>query len=46
MKQANLVVTFIDFKKAFDSIRWSALASILAAYGIPMQCSDGTLLWS
>ena len=34
-KQVNLVVTFIDFKKAFDSIRWAALDNILSAYGIP-----------
>ena len=36
-KQVNLVITFIDFRKAFDSIRWPALNSILAAYGIPQK---------
>ena len=36
-KQVNFVVTFNDFKKAFDSIRWSALESVVAAYGIPWK---------
>ena len=31
-KQLNFIITFIDFKSV---IRWTALESILAAYGIP-----------
>ena len=42
-KQVNLVVTFIDFKKAFDSIRWIALDSILHAYGIPSRLRNAVM---
>ena len=42
-KQVNLVVTFIDFKKAFDSIRWTALDNILSAYGIPPKLRSAVM---
>ena len=42
-KQVNLVITFIDFRKAFDSIRWPALNSILAAYGIPQKLNNAIM---
>ena len=42
-KQLNFIVTFIDFKKAFDSIRWRALESILAAYGIPEKLRNAVM---
>ena len=42
-KQVNFVVTFNDFKKAFDSIRWSALESTLAAYGIPRKLRNAVM---
>ena len=42
-KQVNLVITFIDFRKAFDSIRWPALNSILAAYGIPQELNNAIM---
>ena len=42
-KQVNLVITFIDFRKAFDSIRWPALNSILAAYGIPQKLKNAIM---
>ena len=42
-KQVNLVVAFIDFKKAFDSIRWIALDSILHAYGIPSRLRNAVM---
>ena len=34
-KQLKAVVTFVDFKKAFDSIHREKLMSILRAYGVP-----------
>ena len=33
--QLLLTNTFIDFKKAFDSINWSVMFSVLRHYGIP-----------
>ena len=33
--QLPLTITFIDFKKAFDSINKSAMSSILRHFGIP-----------
>jgi len=30
-----LVITFIDFCKAFDSIKWTYLSAILKLYGVP-----------
>lgn len=33
--QATLYLFFIDFEKAFDSIHWESLWSILQFYGIP-----------
>ena len=39
VKQKNLtaVITFVDFKKAFDSIHRGKLMKILRAYGIPAK---------
>ena len=39
MKSRNLpaVLTFIDFKKAFDSVHRGKMLKILAAYGIPSR---------
>ena len=34
-KQLTAVITFVDFKKAFDSIHRGKLMEILSAYGIP-----------
>jgi sorting nexin-29 len=31
----SLYVLFIDFKKAFDSIKWSSIAAVLKAYSVP-----------
>ena len=33
--QLPLTVTFIDFKKVFDSINWKAMFAVLRHYGIP-----------
>ena len=33
--QIPLIVTFVDFKKAFDSINRSVMFSVLRHYGIP-----------
>ena len=35
MRDHKLVAIFIDFKKAFDSVTWISIYSILIAYGIP-----------
>jgi len=35
--QLPLTVTFVDFKKAFDSINRSVMFSVLRHYGIPMS---------
>ena len=34
-KDSPLVITFIDFTKAFDSIKWNYLGAILRLYGVP-----------
>jgi hypothetical protein len=34
-KESPLVIMFLDFSKAFDSIRWSSMDSILRVYGVP-----------
>ena len=36
-RQANLIVVFIDFKKAFDSVARGALSLVLRAYNVPQQ---------
>ena len=42
MKSKNLsaIITFVDFKKAFDSINREIMFKILAAYGIPQSIVD------
>ena len=42
-KQLNFIITFIDFKKAFDSIRWSAWKHTGCIWHPreAAQCSDG-----
>ena len=35
MRDHKLLAIFIDFKKAFDSVTWTSILSILLAYGIP-----------
>ena len=42
-KQVKFVITFIDFRKAFDSIRWPALNSTLAAYDIPQKLHNAIM---
>ena len=37
--QKNLVINFIDFKKAFDSVHRPSLWKILKHYGIPARTS-------
>ena len=31
------MVTFIDFSKAFDSVKWNYLGAILKLYGVPYE---------
>ena len=42
VKNKNLpaIITFIDFKKAFDTIHRGKLIKLLAAYGIPEKWSE------
>ena len=44
-KRINLAVTFINFKKAFDSIRWAALGYILqlSACDIPPRLHNAVM---
>ena len=35
--QMPLFLSFIDFKKAFDSIHWESLWEIASVYGVPQQ---------
>ena len=39
-KQLQSVTTFVDFKKAFDSIHRGKLMEILSAYGVPKNIVD------
>ena len=39
-KQLQAVITFVDFKKAFDSIHRGKLMEILLAYGVPKKLVD------
>jgi hypothetical protein len=36
-RQSNLVVVFVDFRKAFDSVARGALPLVLRAYNVPQQ---------
>ncbi len=36
-KDKNLVAVFIDFSKAFDSVKWNYIKSILISYNIPIK---------
>ena len=36
-RQSNLIVVFVDFKKAFDSVARGALPLVLRAYKVPQQ---------
>ena len=42
LKSNNLsaIITFVDFKKAFDSINREIMFKMLAAYGIPQSIVD------
>ena len=42
-KQLTAVITFVDFKKAFDSIHRRKLMEILQAYGIPHKIGTGNI---
>ena len=35
--EESLFVLFIDFKKAFDSIKWPSIAAVLYAYSVPKK---------
>ena len=37
----SVVITFVDFKKAFDSINGDKMFDVLLAYGIPSQIVEG-----
>ena len=39
-KQLQAVITFVDFKKAFDSIHQGKLMKILSTYGVPKKIVD------
>ena len=39
-KQLQSVITFVDFKKAFDSIHRGKLMEILSVYGVPKNIVD------
>ena len=43
VKDHNLsaILTFVDFKKAFDSINRDKMFNVLLAYGIPSQTVEG-----
>ena len=43
-KQLPAVLTFVDFRKAFDSIYQGKLMEILKAYGIPTKIVDSISL--
>ena len=38
---ADMTIVFIDFAKAFDSVKWNYLAAILRLYGIPDKLVTG-----
>ena len=40
VKQSQAVITFVDFKKAFDSIHQVKLMKILSTYGVPKKIVD------
>ena len=42
-KDKRLLLIFIDFSKAFDSINWKVLRNILLAYQIPEKLVDSIL---
>jgi hypothetical protein len=42
-KDSPLVVPFIDFSKAFDSIKWNYLSAILQLYGVPNILRDAIM---
>jgi hypothetical protein len=36
-KSGSLIAIFIDFSKAFDSIRWTYIRAVLLAYNVPVK---------
>jgi hypothetical protein len=39
----SLVIVFVDYTKAFDSVKWDQLRAILIAYRIPIKLVDGIM---
>lgn len=37
MQDQKLIIAFIDFSKAFDSISWTSIESILLSYDLPLE---------
>ena len=44
-KQLQAVITFVDFKKAFDSIHRGKLMEILSAYGKPKKIDAISIIY-